>query len=218
MVNLDEILLLVIGTLSLGFLNKNGKVPSVQTVGETREFVNPYLDKLQTAQVNALNQLGTSKENLENIRLNNLEIGQNILNIERQRADIDIDFIQSNLDESRSYISQQQKTFPAAGAFTNIAPQGFTGQGLLAKFDRTFNFMKTAWTGEKGSLSGVSLFPDFKLFLTPSNRGIIEQQALYEKAQENIQTAQAFGLKAERKIIDLNNAFDENFGDISRYS
>jgi hypothetical protein len=207
MVNLDEILLLVIGTLSLGFLNKNGKVPSVQTVGQTREFVNPYLDKLQTAQVNALNQLGTSKENLENIRLNNLQVGQNILNIERQRADIDIDFIQSNLDESRSYISQQQKTFPAAGGFKSLAPKGdwqSAAGALLSRITRT--------------TAGESVFPDFRLIANQENYNIIQQQALYEKAQDNIQFAQSFGLKAERKIIDLNNAFDENFGDISRYS
>lgn len=207
MVNFDEILLLVIGSLSLGFLNRNGKDPSVQTVGATREFVNPYLDKLQTAAVTALNQLGTSEKNLENIRLNNLEIGQNILNIERQRADIDIDFIQSNLDESRSYISQQQKTFPAASGFSSLAPQGDwqnLAQRLLGKFSQ--------------AQTGGSLFPDFRLINNQQNYNIVAQQARFEKAQENIQTAQAFGLKAEKKIIDLNNAFDENFGDISRYS
>jgi hypothetical protein len=208
MVNFDEILLLVIGSLSLGFLNRNGKDPSVQTVGASREFVNPYLDKLQTAAVTALNQLGTSEKNLENIRLNNLEIGQNILNIERQRADIDIDFIQSNLDESRSYISQQQKTFPAASGFSSLAPpqQGWQNNAtaLLNKFSQ--------------SGFGQSLFPDFRLINNQQNYNIVAQQARFETARENIKTAQAFGLKAERKIIDLNNAFDENFGDISRYS
>ena len=207
MVNFDEILLLVIGSLSLGFLNRNGKDPSVQTVGATREFVNPYLDKLQTAAVSALNQLGTSEKNLENIRLNNLEIGQNILNIERQRADIDIDFIQSNLDESRSYISQQQKTFPAASGFSSLAPKGDwqnAARSLLGKFSQ--------------AQIGGSLFPDFKLINNQQNYNIVAQQARFETARENIKTAQAFGLKAERKIIDLNNAFDENFGDISRYS
>ncbi len=64
MVNFDEILLLGIGILSLGFLNKNRGDPSVQTVGISKPFVNPYLDKLQTSQVSALNQLGTSQENL----------------------------------------------------------------------------------------------------------------------------------------------------------
>jgi hypothetical protein len=207
MVNFDEILLLVIGSLSLGFLNKNGKDPSVQTVGATREFVNPYLDKLQTAAVTALNQLGTSEKNLENIRLNNLEIGQNILNIERQRADIDIDFIQSNLDESRSYISQQQKTFPAASGFSSLAPKGEWQQAaraLLGKFSQ--------------AQIGGSLFPDFRLINNQENYNIVQQQAAYETAQANIQTAQDFALKAESKIIELNNAFNENFGDISRYS
>jgi len=218
MVNFDEILLLVIGSLSLGFLNKNGKDPSVQTVGATRDFVNPYLDKLQTAQVQALEFLNDEAQTLDQVRANsiasrdlfynkNLEIGKNILDIERQRADIDIDFIQSNLDESRSYISQQQKTFPAASGFSSLAPKGDwqnTARSLLSRITNTN--------------AGQSVFPDFRLIANQENYNIVKQQAAYETAQQNIKTAQAFGLKAERKIIDLNNAFDENFGDISRYS
>jgi hypothetical protein len=217
MVNFDEILLLVIGSLSLGFLNKNGKVPSIQTVGATRDFVNPYLDKLQTAQVQALEFLNDEAQTLDQVRANsvtsrdlfynkNLEIGKNILDIERQRADIDIDFIQSNLDESRSYISQQQRVRPAP-QFSSLAPKGEwqqAAQALLGKFSQ--------------AQIGGSLFPDFRLINNQENYNIVQQQAAYETAQANIQTAQDFALKAESKIIELNNAFNENFGDISRYS
>lgn len=212
MVNFNEILVIGIGLLSLGFLKGNREDPSVQTIGFQKEFVNPYLDKLQTATVSALNQLGTSEENLKNIKLNNLEIGQNILNIERQRADIDIDYIQSNLDEARSYISQQQKVMPG------LTIPGWTGKNLLSKFNSSWNYYSKAWTGEKGHISGVSIFPDINLFLTESNRGAIQQAAKYETAQENIQKVLPFTISAEKEIINLNDQFNTKYGDISRYS
>ena len=215
MVNFNEILVIGIGLLSLGFLKGNREDPSVQTVGLGKTFVNPYLDKLQMAAVSALNQLGTNQENLENIKLNNLEIGQNILNIERQRADIDIDYIQSNLDEARSYISQQQKIPP--GSLLGV-PGNWTGKNLLNKFNSMFSYYSQRWTGEKGSLTGVSVFPDFNLFLTERNRSLIQQQAKYETAQENIKKVLPFTISAEKEIINLNDQFNTKYGDISRYS
>lgn len=214
MVNFDEILLLGIGILSLGFLNKNREDPSVQTVGMSKPFVNPYLDKLQTAQISALNQLGTSEQNLENIRLNNLEIAQNILNVERQRADVNIDFIQSNLDEARSYVSEQQKVRGGSTfGFSN-----WSAKALLNKFDSMFNYYSRVWSGEKGSLNTLSVFPDKYLPLNQSTRNQIAQAAAVQQAQENIQKVQPFILSAEQKIIDLNAEYTNKYGDISRYS
>ena len=110
-------------------------------------------------------------------------------------------------DESRSYISEQQRIRPAP-QFSSLAPpqQGWqnNAQALLRKFI--------------GVSAGNSLFPDFRLIANQENYNIVQQQAAYETAQANIQTAQDFALKAESKIIELNNAFNENFGDISRYS
>ena len=214
MVNFDEILLLGIGILSLGFLNKNRGDPSVQTVGMSKPFVNPYLDKLQTSQVSALNQLGTSQQNLENIRLNNLEIAQNILNVERQRADVNIDFIQSNLDEARSYVSEQQKV--SGGSIFGL--DNWTAKGLLNKFDSMFNYYSRVWTGEKGRLEEQSVFPDVYLPLNQSTRSQIQQAARVQEAQENIQKVQPFILSSEQKIIDLNAEYTNKYGDISRYS
>ena len=213
MVNFNEILIIGIGLLSLGFLKGNREDPSVQTIGFQKEFVNPYLDKLQTATVSALNQLGTSEENLKNIKLNNLEIGQNILNIERQRADIDIDYIQSNLDEARSYLSEQQKI-----SFPSLTPElkklfnfGWTGKNLLNKF-----IGQTAYNQKVGLGSNEPIFPD--LFITNSSRGIVAAAARYEKAQENIQKVLPFTISAEKEIINLNDQFNTKYGDISRYS
>lgn len=216
MVNFDEILLLGLGILSFSFLNKNRGDPSVQTVGMSKPFVNPYLDKLQTAQVSALNQLGTSEQNLENIRLNNLEIAQNILNVERQRADVNIDFIQSNLDEARSYVSEQQKV--RGGNTFGLTNENFSAKGLLNKFDSMFNYYSRVWTGEKGRLEDLSVYPDVYLPLNQSTRAQIAQAARVQEAQENIQKVQPFILSAEQKIIDLNAEYTNKYGDISRYS
>lgn len=216
MVNFDEILLLGIGILSLGFLNKNRGDPSVQTVGISKPFVNPYLDKLQTSQVSALNQLGTSQENLENIRLNNLEIAQNILNVERQRADVNIDYIQSNLDEARSYVSEQQKV--RGGNTFGLTNENFSAKGLLGKFDSMFNYYSKVWTGEKGRLEDLSVYPDVYLPLNQSTRAQIAQAVRVQEAQENIQKVQPFILSSEQKIIDLNAEYTNKYGDISRYS
>lgn len=216
MVNFDEILLLGIGILSLGFLNKNRGDPSVQTVGMSKPFVNPYLDKLQTSQVSALNQLGTSQENLENIRLNNLEIAQNILNVERQRADVNIDFIQSNLDEARSYVSEQQKV--RGGNTFGLTNEKFSARALLNKWDSMFNYYSRVWTGEKGNLESLSVYPDVYLPLNQSTRAQIAQAARVQEAQENIQKVQPFILSSEQKIIDLNAEYTNKYGDISRYS
>jgi len=216
MVNFDEILLLGIGILSLGFLNKNRGDPSVQTIGMSKPFVNPYLDKLQTSQISALNQLGTSQENLENIRLNNLEIAQNILNVERQRADVNIDYIQSNLDEARSYVSEQQKV--RGGNTFGLTNENFSAKGLLNKFDSMFKYYSRVWTGEKGRLQDQSVFPDVYLPLNQTTRNQIAQAARVQEAQENIKKVQPFILSSEQKIIDLNAEYTNKYGDISRYS
>ena len=213
MVNFNEILIIGIGLLSLGFLKGNREDPSVQTVGLGKTFVNPYLDKLQTATVSALNQLGTSEENLKNIKLNNLEIGQNILNIERQRADIDINYVQSNLDEARSYISQQQKISPATltPELKKLFGYGWTSQNLLNKFNT-----QTAYNQRVGRDADASIFPD--IYISNSSRGLVSQQARYDTAQENIKKVLPFTISAEKEIINLNDQFNTKYGDISRYS
>ena len=179
-------------------------------------FISPFLDMLGKAEAKALDTLGSNIQTLQSVKESNLGIAQSILDQERSLADVRISQQQTELDKTQGYIGSQQK-FAASGAFANIAPQGFTGQGLLGKFDKTFNFMKTAWTGEKGPLSSVSVFPNFNLFLTERNRGIIAQQAQYEIAQENIGKATEMVLRQQGEIDRLNEEYQTRFGGISRY-
>ena len=179
-------------------------------------FISPFLSMLGKAEAKAIDTLGSNIQTLQSVKESNLGIAQSILDQERSLADVRISQQQTELDKTQGYIGSQQK-FAASGAFANIAPQGFTGQGLLGKFDKTFNFMKTAWTGEKGPLSSVSVFPNFNLFLTERNRGIIAQQAQYEIAQENIGKATEMVLRQQGEIDRLNEEYQTRFGGISRY-
>lgn len=210
MVKTNEIILLV-GAAIAAYLftsntSKNTNVP----------FINPYHDLRNEAQAQIVNQNQNNISTLESVRQSNLGIADNILTSERNIADLIISRQQTELDRTQSYVSSQQK-IGAAGGYANLAPQGFTAQGLLGKFDSTFNSMSKLWTGEKGSLSGVSVFPDFKLFLTPSNRNIIAQQAQYETAQENIRSANASIMEQQAEIDRVNEEYRINYGDISRY-
>ena len=179
-------------------------------------FISPFLNMLGKAEAKALDTLGSNIETLQSVKESNLGIAQSILDLERSTADVKISQIQTELDKTQGYIGSQQK-FVASGAFANIAPEGFTGQGLLGKFDKTFNLMSKLWTGEKGPLSGVSVFPDFNLFLTQSNRGIIAQQAQYEIAQQNIGEANQLIQRQQGEIDRLNEEYQTRFGGLSRY-
>ena len=68
-------------------------------------------------------------------------------------------------------------------------------------------------TAQKGS----SLFPDFKLIANQENFGIIQQQAQYEIAQQNIGKANEMVQRQQGEIDRLNEEYQTRFGGISRY-
>ena len=179
-------------------------------------FISPFLGMLGKAETKAIQTLGSNIQTLQSVKESNLGIAQSILDQERSLADVKISQQQTELDKTQGYIGSQQR-IGASGAFANISPQGFTAQGLLGKFDSAFNSMSKLWTGEKGPLSGVSVFPDFNLFLTESNRGIIAQQAQYEIAQQNIGEANQLIQRQQGEIDRLNEEYQTRFGGISRY-
>ena len=179
-------------------------------------FISPFLSMLGKAETKAIQTLGSNIQTLQSVKESNLGIAQSILDLERSTADVKISQIQTELDKTQSYIGSQQRIGASTG-FSNIAPQGFTAEGLLGKFDRAFNQLSKTWTGEKGPLSGVSVFPDVKLLLTQSNRDIIAQQASYETAQENIGKASEMVQRQQGEIDRLNEEYQTRFGSLSRY-
>ena len=192
------------------------KGQATSSVSGSIPFINPFSNLLSKAEAQAINQFGSNIETLQSVKESNLGIAQSILDLERNTADVKISQVQTELDKVQGYIGSQQK-FAASGAFANIAPQGFTGQGLLSKFDSAFNYFSKVWSGEKGPLSEVSIFPNFYLPLNQSNRNIIAQQAQFETAQGNIEKANQFAIRQQGEIDRLNEEYQTRFGSLSRY-
>ena len=179
-------------------------------------FISPFLSMLGKAEAKAIDTLGSNIQTLQSVKESNLGIAQNILDQERSLADVRISQQQTELDKTQGYISQQQKIGASAG-FASLAPNQWSATNLLSKFDRTFSQLSKVWTGEKGPLSGVSVFPDVKLLLTQSNRDIIAQQASYETAQENIGKASEMVQRQQGEIDRLNEEYETRFCSLIRY-
>ena len=165
-------------------------------------FISPFLGK---AEAKALDTLGSNIQTLQSVKESNLGIAQSILDQERSLADVRISQQQTELDKTQGYIGSQQK-FAASGAFANIAPKGEwqnAAQALLRKFS--------------GVSQGNSLFPDFRLIANQENYGIVQQQAQFEIAQENIGKATEMVLRQQGEIDRLNEEYQTRFGGISRY-
>jgi len=168
-------------------------------------FISPFLGMLGKAETKAIQTLGSNIQTLQSVKESNLGIAQNILDQERSLADVKISQIQTELDKTQGYISQQQKIGASAG-FASLAPKGEwqnAAQALLRKFST--------------AQAGGSLFPDFKLIANQKNYGIIQQQAQYEIAQGNIAKASEMVQRQQGEIDRLNEEYQTRFGSLSRY-
>ena len=208
---LNEILLIGGALLAALVLSKNGKLSSKNT---NIPFINPFTDLLSKAQAQAINKQESNIATLENIKSSNLGIAQDILGYERNIADVKINQIQTELDKTQSFISQQQKV--RTGNLFGLGGN-WTGQKALKKFDSSYDYYSRVWTGEKGPLSGVSIFPDISIPLSQSVRAGFAQQAAYETAQQNIEKSNQFAIRQQGEIDRLQQEYQTRFGGISRY-
>jgi hypothetical protein len=140
---------------------------------------------------------------------------QNIINIEEKKNEQRVGYLQNELDSVQGYVSRQVNTAPKE--FAKIAPPNISGINLLNKFDGMLKYYSQVWSGEKGPISGLSVFPDFKLLLTQSNRNIIADQAQYETTQTNIAKANEYAIRQQGDIDNLNAEYQTRFGSLSRY-
>ena len=168
-------------------------------------FISPFLNMLGKAEAKALDTLGSNIETLQSVKESNLGIAQSILDQERSLADVRISQQQTELDKTQGYIGSQQRIGASAG-FASLAPKGDWQKQAGALLRR----ISTTTPGE-------SVFPDFNLFLTQSNRGIIAQQAQYEIAQQNIGEANQLIQRQQGEIDRLNEEYQTRFGSLSRY-
>ena len=209
MVKLNEALLVGISLLAaLVFSKGRGSMPSISNI----PFINPFTDLLGKAQAQAIEKQETNIGTLENIRESNLGIAQDILDYEKNISNVKINQLQTELDKTQSFISQQQK-IPRGSTFGINT----TGKSLLNKFDSEFKFFQERWTGEKGPLSQKSLFPDIYVPFSQSTRAAFAQQAEFEKAQERIASANELVFRQEGEIDRLQEEYQTRYGNLSRY-
>ena len=209
MVRFNEALLVGISLLAALVLSKGrGSSPSISNI----PFINPFTDLLGKAQAQAIEKQETNIGTLENIRESNLGIAQDILDYEKNISNVKINQLQTELDKTQSFISQQQK-IPRGSTFGINT----TGKSLLNKFDSEFKFFQERWTGEKGPLSQKSLFPDIYVPFSQSTRAAFAQQAEFEKAQERIASANELVFRQEGEIDRLQEEYQTRYGNLSRY-
>ncbi len=212
MVKLNEALFVGISLLAALVLSKGrGSAPSVSNI----PFIDPFTNLLSKAQAQAIEKQESNIGTLENIRQSNLGIAKDILDYEKNISDVKIQQYQTELDKTQSFISQQQKIQPSSW----WSKLGFKGaaQNYLNKFDKEFAFYQERWTGEKGPLSQKSLFPDLYVPFNQSTRAGFAQQARYESAQENIQTANELVFRQQGEIDRLQEEYQTRYGNLSRY-
>ena len=197
---LNEILLIGGALLAALVLSKNGKLSSKNT---NIPFINPFTDLLSKAQAQAINKQESNIATLENIKSSNLGIAQDILGYERNIADVKINQIQTELDKTRSFISQQQKVpYGPAPSYLPTAK----GSVLVSKFDSQYAYNPTG-----------SLFPDINIPLIGSVRADFVRQENYETAQQNIEKSNQFAIRQQGEIDRLQEEYQTRFGSLSRY-
>lgn len=209
MVKFNETLIVGISLLAALVLSKGSSIlPRTSGIS----FINPYTSQLSEAQAAAIQKGETNIETLQSIKESNLGIAQDILDYERNIANTKIDYLQTELSKTQSFISQQQKV--PAGSTLGLSG---TGQSLLKKFNDAFNYYSRVWTGEKGSLDTVSIFPDVYIPLNQSTRAAFAQQAEFEKAQQRISEANQLIFRQQTEIDRLEEEYQTRFGGLSRY-
>ena len=209
MVRFNEALLVGISLLAALVLSKGRE--SVSSLSNI-PFIDPFTNLLSKAQAQAIEKQETNIGTLENIRQSNLGIAQDILDYEKNISNVKINQLQTELDKTQSFISQQQKI--PRGSTLGLSG---TGQSLLKKFNDTFNYYSRVWTGEKGPLNQVSIYPDVYIPLNQSTRAAFAQQAEFEKAQERIASANELVFRQQGEIDRLQEEYQTRYGNLSRY-
>jgi hypothetical protein len=207
---LNETLLIVGALLAALVLSKGGAVSSIFKKSSV-----PFmpLENKTISFIENIPQLEKFKQFFP-VKETNVQL-KNIINIEEKENQQRVGYLQNELDSVQDYISRQVNTAPKE--FAKIAPPNVSGINLLNRFDNQLNYYQKFWSGEKGSISGLSVFPDFKLLLTQSNRNIIADQAQYETTQTNIAKANEYAIRQQGDIDDLNAEYQTRFGSLSRY-
>ena len=178
MVKLNEALLVGISLLAALVLSKGrGSIPSVSNI----PFINPYSDLLNKAQNEIIKKDKTNIETLQNIQNEILEYEKNISNVK-------INQLQTELDKTQSFISQQQKI-----------------QNPLSFLDQ---FVGSAYWRERKKIGNDAQISNMiKSGILPPN----------QQATENIAKANELVFRQQNEIDRLQEEYQTRFGSLSRY-
>ncbi len=202
MVRFNEALLVGISLLAaLVFSKGRGSAPSLSNIS----FINPFTSMLSKAQAQAIEKQESNIGTLENIRQSNLGIAKDILDYEKNISNVKINQLQTEMDKTQSFISQQQK-IPTGNILGLDKVANWTGQKLVRKFDSQYAYNPLG-----------ALFPDKNIGLTASVRAGFAQQAAYETAQQNIAKANELVFRQEGEIDRLQEEYQTRYGNLSRY-
>ena len=206
---LNEILLIG-GALVAALVLSKGR--GLSSSSAELPFINPFTNLLTKVQAQTVQKLDTNIGTLESVRQSNLGIAQSILDYERSIKDVNISQINTELDKTQSFISQQQKI--GAPSLTSelkkLFGYGWTSQNLLNKFNT-----QTVYNQRVGRPADASLFPD--IYVSNSSRGLVAAQLQYDTAQQNIKTANALVVRQSGEIDRLQEEYQTRFGSLSRY-
>ena len=192
MVKLNEALLVGISLLAALVLSKGrGSAPLLSNIS----FINPFTNLLGKAQAQAIEKQETNIGTLENIRQSNLGIAQDILDYEKNISNVKINQLQTELDKTQSFISEQQR-FTPVGSRTNVPVRS------------------TVYADRFGTDFYKNLL---KLRVTDLDRELINQQSQYETAQQNITKANELVFRQQGEIDRLQEEYQTRYGNLSRY-
>jgi len=186
MVRFNETLLVSISLLAALVLSKGRE--SVSSLSNI-PFIDPYNDMLGKAQAQALEKGKSNIETLQNIQ-------QEILDYEKNISNIKINQLQTELDKTQSFISQQQRFTPANPNRNSTVRQ--------AEYRDYFGSeMWQKWITQRGA--------------NQTDRDLVLQQAKFEVAQERISQANQLIFRQQAEIDRLQEEYQTRYGNLSRY-
>jgi len=162
---------------------------------------------LGKAQAQAIEKQETNIGTLENIRQSNLGIAQDILNYEKNISNVKINQLQTELDKTQSFISQEQRFLPVGSRSSTPVRSAVYEDRFAWQFSNFKNL----------PLDSILTNNILKIRQTDLDKKLMAQQSQYETAQQNITKANELIFKQQSQIDKLQEEYQTRFGGLSRY-
>ena len=205
MVKFNETLLLGISLLAALVLSKGSSIlPRTESIS----FINPYTSQLSEAQAQAIQKGESNIETLQSIKESNLGIAQDILDYERNIANTKIDYLQTELSKTQSFISQQQKNIKTSTGLTKDQSYWINQLGGLKNYAESI-FRGMAQTQNIGGTNVRDLRYLDSVALRQNYINLI--------SEERINEANQLIFRQQNEIDRLQEEYQTRYGNLSRY-